>query len=275
LSLPSEPLALEADLVRLSQVVANLLNNAARYTERGGRIWLSGRRHDGAAQISVRDTGAGIPADVLPRVFDIFVRADRTLGPASEGLGIGLTLARNLVEKHGGRIEARSDGPGRGSEFVVTLPLASAATAPAATRASDPRRMAGAACRALVVDDNRDAADSLGILLELLGAEARVVYDGAAALQAARDHRPEILFVDLGMPEMDGEEVARRMRQDPAFRDTVLVAMTGWGQEDDRQRCRAAGFDYHVVKPADLDALHGVLSLLRLPDAHGARQRSS
>ncbi len=267
LSLPSEQLVLEADLVRLAQVVSNLLNNAARYTERGGRIWLSGRRHEGAAQISVRDTGAGIPAEVLPRVFEIFVRADRTGGPAPEGLGIGLTLARSLVEKHGGRIEARSEGLGRGSEFVVTLPLAPAtqSTAPEAARDSVPRRARAAACRALVVDDNRDAADSLGILLELLGAEARVVYDGAAALQAARDHRPEILFVDLGMPEMDGEEVARQMRQEPAFRDTVLVAMTGWGQEEDRRRSRVAGFDHHLVKPADLEALHGLLSSLRAP----------
>jgi PAS domain S-box-containing protein len=265
LSLAAEPLVLEADLVRLAQVVANLLNNAARYTEGGGQIWLASRRQGGEAVISVRDTGSGIPADVLPRVFDIFVQAGRPVSRAPEGLGIGLTLARNLVEKHGGRIEARSEGPGRGSEFIVTLPLAAvgAASAPETLRQGALRDARAVACRALVVDDNRDAADSLGLLLELLGAEARVAYDGVAALQAARDHRPEVLFVDLGMPEMDGEEVARRMRAEPALREAVLVAMTGWGREDDRRRAKAAGFDHHLVKPADLDVLRSLLSSLR------------
>jgi PAS domain S-box-containing protein len=264
LHLSPEPLTLEADPVRLAQVVANLLNNAARFTDRGGQIWLSGRREDGAALISIRDTGKGIPADMLPRVFDIFVQADRSDGRTPEGLGIGLTLARSLVEKHGGRIEARSDGPGRGSEFIVTLPLApSAAGAAAAPQADGRARGATIPSRVLVVDDNRDAADSLGMLLEVLGAETRVVYDGAAALRALPEHRPEILFLDLGMPEMDGEEVARRVRAAPEFRDTVLIAMTGWGQEEDRRRSESAGFDFHLVKPADIDVLHGLLSSLR------------
>jgi PAS domain S-box-containing protein len=263
LSLPPEPLILDADPVRLGQIVANLLNNAARYTERGGEIWLTGERAGGAAQIVVRDSGAGIAPEVLPRVFDAFVQADRSSGRSPEGLGIGLTIARNLAEQHGGRIEARSEGPGRGSEFVVTLPLAGAqspAPSGAAPRAGDPPP---ARHRVLVVDDNRDAADSLAMLLELMGAAAGVAYDGAAALDALRERRADVVFLDLGMPGMDGREVARRIREDPGFGDVVLVAMTGWGQDGDRRRTREAGFDHHLVKPLDVDALHRLLSVLR------------
>jgi signal transduction histidine kinase len=262
ISVPPEPLLLEADPVRLSQVIANLLNNAAKYTEEGGRICLTARREGGEAVVSVRDTGLGIPAEMLPRVFDMFAQVDRTLKRSQGGLGIGLTLARTLVEMHGGRIEARSDGPGKGSEFIVRLPLAAenSPSGEARGRAGGEQPAALSQRRVLVVDDNRDAADSLGMLLEFLGADAHVVYDGPSALQALHIYRPAVVFLDIGMPGMDGHEVARQMRQVSEFRDVMLVAMTGWGQEEDRRRSRAAGFDHHLVKPVGADALQALLA---------------
>jgi signal transduction histidine kinase len=264
ITVPPEPLILEADPVRLSQVIANLLNNAAKYTEEDGQIWLTARREGGEAAVSVRDTGLGIPADMLPRVFDMFAQVDRTLKRSQGGLGIGLTLARTLVEMHGGRVEARSEGPGKGSEFTVRLPLAAEDSI-----AEEARPRAGGAQpsplsqkRALVVDDNRDAADSLGMLLKFLGADAHVVYDGPSALQALHIYRPAVVFLDIGMPGMDGHEVARHVRQAPEFGDVLLIAMTGWGQEEDRRRSKAAGFDHHLVKPANADALQALLSSL-------------
>jgi len=254
-ALPDMPVLLRADPVRLTQVLANLLNNAAKYTDPGGHIALAARVDGGEVEIAVRDDGIGIPPDQLPRVFDMFTQAHRAHGRGQGGLGIGLAMVRNLVQLHGGVVAARSAGPGRGSEFVVRLPLAArdeadpAAGPPAAAHAP----LAGR--RILVVDDNCDAADSLVMLLEADGADARAVYDGAAALEQLARFAPHVLLLDLGMPGMDGYEVARRVRAAGGAAAPQIVALTGWGQESDRARTRAAGFDFHLTKPVDLQAL--------------------
>ncbi len=269
ITLPPTPLILDADPVRLAQVVANLLNNAAKYTDPDGQIWLNVQAANGGGElpgevvISVRDNGIGIPADMLPRVFDMFTQIDRTLGRAQGGLGIGLTLVRSLVQIHGGRVEAKSAGPGQGSEFIVRLPLAPAHRPDPA----EPHRHHGQATvlppqRLLIVDDNRDAADTLGMLLNFLGADVQVVSDGPAALETLRTYRPDAVLLDIGMPGMDGYEVARRIRQDPALAEVVLIALTGWGQEDDHNRSQEAGFDHHLVKPVDPDVLQALLASL-------------
>jgi CheY-like chemotaxis protein/anti-sigma regulatory factor (Ser/Thr protein kinase) len=251
-------MALDGDAVRLAQVFANLLNNAAKYTDPGGQIWLEARRGDREVVVSVRDTGVGIPADMLPRVFDMFTQVDRSAGRTHGGLGIGLTLVERLLAMHDGRIEARSEGPGRGSEFIVRLPLAAGPLPARDPEAEAPRVAAGR--RIMVVDDNRDAADSLGELLRTLGADVCVAHSGAEALRALTAARPAVVLLDLGMPTMDGYEVARRIRARPEGRDVVLIALTGWGQEDDRRRSREAGFDHHLIKPADLQALQTALA---------------
>jgi PAS domain S-box-containing protein len=260
-SLPPEPLRLEADPVRLAQVIANLLNNAAKYTEPGGRITLTAAREGDEAVVRVRDTGVGVAADMLPKIFDLFVQADRSLDRAQGGMGVGLTLVRRLVELHGGGVQAYSDGPGKGSEFVVRLPAAPAAPPeengrredrPAADR-RPPRR------RILVVDDNADVAESLALMLRLDGQDVRVARDGPAALEAARAEPPEVVFLDIGMPGMDGCEAARRLRQLPGVENALLVALTGWGQEEDRRRTAEAGFDHHLVKPVEPATLHTLL----------------
>jgi signal transduction histidine kinase len=266
-NIPSEPMMLEADPVRLAQAVANLLNNAAKYTEAGGQIWLTARREGDEAAVFVRDNGLGIPAEMLPRVFDMFTQVDRTLRRSQGGLGIGLALARTLVEMHGGRVEVRSDGPGRGSEFTIRLPLASRDPLPpeeATPAPREPREPASAITprRVLVVDDNHDAADSLGILLKFLGADVHIVYDGQSALEAIRSYRPAVVLLDIGMPGVDGHEVARQVRQEKTFKDVSLVALTGWGQEEDRRRSKAAGFDHHLVKPVAPDVLLALLDNL-------------
>lgn len=258
-TLPSEPLTLEGDLVRLAQVLANLLNNAAKYTDPGGQIWLTVACAGSEIQISVRDNGAGIAADMLPRVFDLFTQVDRTAGKAHGGLGIGLSLVKSLVDLHGGRVAARSAGIGQGSEFTVHLPRALGAQHSGPTPAHQRPGAATAPRRILVVDDNRDAAESLGMLLKLLGAEVQVAYDGPEALQVIGAFRPAIILLDLGMPGMDGYEVARQLRQRPEGRDATLIALTGWGQEEDRRRSKAAGFDHHLIKPADRSVLESLL----------------
>jgi PAS domain S-box-containing protein len=260
LSVPEEPVTLMADPVRLAQIVANLLNNAAKYTEDGGRIYLSAHRDGNHAVVSVRDTGIGIPVDVLPRVFDLFAQADRTYHRAQGGLGIGLTLVRNLVELHGGTVTARSEGEGRGSEFVVRLPLGvEVGRRSGATR--DGRDAVFASHRILVVDDSRDAAESLATLLESLGADVRTAADGPTALDELETYRPSVMLLDIGMPGMDGLEVARRVRERSGNRLTV-IALSGWGQDEDRRRSREAGIDYHMVKPVDLDELGRLLTAL-------------
>jgi len=264
IEMPAEPLLLEADAVRVAQVLANLLNNATKYTEEGGEIRLGARRDGDHAILSVRDSGAGIPSEMLPRVFDMFTQIDRTLGRAQGGLGIGLALVRSLVEMHGGRVEARSEGPGRGSEFIVSLPLAGAAARVAWVGKDDAERLAGAlkGRRILVVDDNRDAADSLAMLLGFLGAEARTAHDGPSALERVRMDRPSIVFLDLGMPGMDGCAVAAQIRREPQFQEVTLIALTGWGQEEDRRRSREAGFDHHITKPLGIAEVEQILSTI-------------
>jgi PAS domain S-box-containing protein len=256
-SLPPEPLLLDADAVRLAQVVSNLLNNAAKYTRSGGRIALTARREANEALISVRDNGLGIPPDMLGRVFEMFAQVDATLGRSQGGLGIGLTLSKSLVELHGGRIEAHSEGLGKGSEFTLRLPLPVAATAGVASAAQAERaaRERGPARHILVVDDNVDAARTLALLLEQMGHRVRIAADGAAALDAARAERPDAILLDLSMPGIDGIEVARRLRADPQLGDVRIIAVTGRGQDDDRRRSRQAGFDEHLVKPIAPEAL--------------------
>lgn len=263
LTIPPEPLTLEGDPVRLAQVIANLLNNAAKYTDAGGQIWLSVRRADEGVAISVRDTGVGIPLDMLPRVFRLFMQVDRHSGRAQGGLGIGLSLVKSLVEMHGGSVTAHSEGPGQGSEFTVRLPLAAAGHPADIPERKDRPLAALAARRVLVVDDNRDAAQSLGMLLKLFGADVRIALNGPDALAALATYKPTVVLLDIGMPGMDGYEVARRIRQQSDLPDVTLIALTGWGQEEDRRRSRAAGFDYHLIKPADVSALQTLLISLK------------
>ncbi|MCC2971924.1 PAS domain S-box protein [Massilia sp. IC2-476] len=261
-SLPEETLVLEADKVRLTQVFGNMLNNAAKYTDRGGHIWASAWREDDQVVVSVRDSGIGIPAAKLPHVFEMFSQAHRDSVRGQAGLGIGLTMVRSLVELHGGSVEARSEGPGKGSEFLVRLPLAPVA-APVAHDGLDEGAAPLEGRRVLVVDDNGDAAESLALLLQAAGAEVRTARDGPAGLEAVRQMTPHAVLLDLGMPGMDGFEVARRLRADPANAALVLVALTGWGQAEDRRRTQASGFDHHLTKPVDVDLLLDILGRIR------------
>jgi len=249
-SLPAEPLLLEADNVRLTQVFANLLHNAAKYTDTGGHIDLIARREGDAVVVSVRDDGVGIPAELLPRVFDLFMQAPVTLDRSQGGLGIGLTLVRLLVQLHGGEVTAASDGTGQGSCFTVRLPLARDAGVPSPSEGGTGVAPASASepLRVLLVDDNRDAADALAEMLRLLGHSVRCAYNGATALALGPDIEAELVLLDLGLPGMDGYEVARRLRQAQRQR-SYLVALTGYGAERDRRLSKEAGFDDHRVKP--------------------------
>jgi PAS domain S-box-containing protein len=249
-----------ADTTRLAQVVSNLLNNAAKYTPDGGRIELVARRDGSDVVISVTDSGIGIAADSLPLVFEMFTQVGRNRERSQGGLGIGLALVRRLVELHGGTVTAESAGVGRGSTFTVRLPLAHASAASAPAPQTHETADGAPVFRVLVVDDNVDAAESLAALLELDGHETRVAHDGDAALEQARAFRPEIVFLDIGMPGKDGYEVARELRRDPANRDTMLVALTGWGAQDDRARTKSAGFDHHLTKPAELPAVEALIA---------------
>ena len=264
--LPPEPLMLRADAVRLSQVLVNLLHNASKYTDEGGEIRLVARAEGAMARVSVRDTGIGIHGDLLPRVFDPFVQGEDSFQRGRTGLGIGLTLVRRLVELHGGSVEAGSQGPGRGAEFTVLLPLCGDGRHGAeAPRLPDPPAGAGPPLRILVVDDSRDAADSLVMMLGMMGHDLRTTYDGRQAIGLAEHFRPDLVLLDIGMPEMSGHDVARRIRKEPWGRAMVLVALTGWGQEDDRRRSREAGFDTHLVKPVDPADLVRMIGSLRGP----------
>jgi PAS domain S-box-containing protein len=259
--LPPETILLDADPTRLAQVFLNLLNNAAKYTDRGGHLALVAERQGSEVLVRVRDDGIGIPAEMLPRVFDLFAQADRALDRDETGLGIGLTLVQRLLEMHGGTVEAHSEGEGKGSEFTVRLPVAAQRVdelGAGANASADPASRAGH--RVLVVDDNRDAADSLGMLLRMMGNEVRTVYDGLEAVAAAQAFRPDVVLLDLGLPKMDGYEVARRIRDDERGKHVLIVALTGWGQEEDRRRSKGAGFDHHMTKPIDFDDLGKLLS---------------
>jgi PAS domain S-box-containing protein len=258
-----EPLWLDADPARLAQVLGNVLNNATRYTDRGGHITLNAERDGLQVRITVRDNGIGIAADELSRIFEMFVQADGSHERASGGLGIGLTLARRLVQLHGGRIDAHSDGPGRGSEFIIHLPLAEGHALPMTTT-NDPTPPAPAAAprRILVVDDNDDGAQTLATLLQVLGYDAAVAQDGREAIELAERFSPHLVLLDLGLPLMDGHAVCRHIRAQPWSQGMAIVALTGWGQEQDRQRTRSAGFDDHLVKPAELEALTALFDRL-------------
>ncbi|WP_431265331.1 hybrid sensor histidine kinase/response regulator [Roseateles chitinivorans] len=268
IELPGDPLIVDADAVRLSQVIANLLNNAAKYTDNGGRIRVAAFRQGDDALVTVEDNGTGIPRDMLTRVFDLFTQAERSYQRAQGGLGIGLTLVRSLVTLHGGSVDAASDGPGHGSVFTVRLPLAPAGAGLAMRTPAAPQSLARR--RVLVVDDNVDVADSLRLLLDMIGMDVRAVHDGLTALAAMDDFAPDIVLLDIGMPGMDGHEFARHVRARPEGQRVRLVAVSGWGQEEDYQRSREAGVDDHLVKPVDLDALERILAEAPRP-AHEPR----
>ena len=254
-SQPSEPIWLHGDPTRLEQVVVNLLNNAAKYTEEGGRISLSLREEGDEAVVRVGDTGIGITPDLLPRIFDLFTQAERSLDRAQGGLGIGLTVAHKLVELHRGRVEAYS-ALGQGSEFVVRLPQV---PRPVQLSPSATAKHAGRSLRVLVVDDNKDQADSLALLLQHSGHEVRVLYSGPGAVEASVEYCPEVVVLDIGLPAMDGYEIARRVRQQPRLKDVRLIAVSGYGQDSDRERASAAGFDVYLVKPVKGDELQEAL----------------
>jgi signal transduction histidine kinase/CheY-like chemotaxis protein len=260
--LPATPVLLDGDPVRLAQVFSNLLNNAAKYTDRGGRVRLTAERREGAVAVTVADTGIGIARETLPRLFEMFSQAAPAIDRAQGGLGIGLALVKGLVQMHGGTVEANSEGPGRGSTFVVTLPVVAAASPP--PRPAEPPRPARAGGRTIVVaDDNLDAAESLALWLEVHGQhDVRVAHDGRQALAVTVESRPDIVLLDIGMPGLNGYEVARAIREQPWGATTVLVALTGWGQEEDKRRARAAGFDRHMTKPVDPVELERVLAEL-------------
>ena len=269
LSVPQQPIWLQADAARLEQVVVNLLTNAAKYTDEGGHLWLSVEQEGDAAVLRLRDTGIGIAPELLPRIFDLFTQAERSLDRAQGGLGIGLCLVQRLVDLHGGSVAAYSV-LGQGSEFVVRLPLmlASMAPLPLPSPSIETAAPPGITRRVLVVDDNVDAAQSLAMLLQALGHDVRMAYDGPGAVEAALDFRPDMVLLDIGLPGLSGIEVARRIRQLAALKNIVLVAMTGYGQDTDRQRSLEAGFDHHLVKPADFDQVQKILA--SVPEkAHG------
>jgi signal transduction histidine kinase/DNA-binding response OmpR family regulator len=254
--LPPAKLWVMADLARLSQVLANLLNNAAKYTEEGGRVSLSARSEDGEIVVRVRDTGIGIPKEALPIVWELFTQVDRSLDRSQGGLGIGLTVVRRIVELHGGRVEALSDGPGRGSEFVVRLP--SYQTGRNELEGQDGGAMKTklkTASTVLVVDDNVDAAEMIAELLALTGHDARVAHDGPSAIALAQEIEPDVVLLDIGLPGMNGYEVAKQLRAIPSIEKALLIAVTGYGQDSDRQRTHEAGFDHHLVKPVKPDHL--------------------
>jgi PAS domain S-box-containing protein len=257
-SLPPTPIHLDADSTRLAQVFSNLLNNAAKYTEPGGRIWLTAERQGEEVVVTVKDTGMGIPPSMLPKVFDMFTQVDRTLERSQGGLGIGLTLVQRLVDLHGGTVQASSQGIGKGSEFVIRLPIVASpepSLAPSAGEAAP-----APARRFLVVDDNEDAANSLAELLRLTGNEAHVAYDGLDAVAAAAWFQPNVVLLDIGLPKLNGYEAARKMREEPWGQGMKLVALTGWGQAEDRRKSQAAGFDVHLVKPVDFATLMKLLA---------------
>ncbi len=252
------PWTIQGDFVRLNQVFANLLNNAAKYTPRGGRVAIDMRREKGMAVVTISDNGMGIAAPMLGAIFDMFVQVSDTARTAQGGLGIGLTLVKSLVDLHGGSVTASSEGLARGSSFVVQLPLVPEARAdtPPASPAAAIQRLAH---RVLIVDDNQEAADTLVQLIDCLGADACSAYDGEQALRLAVEYRPTMAFLDIGMPGMDGYELAARLRATPALSGLKMVALTGWGQSDDRQKIAEAGFDEHLVKPAHIDQIEALL----------------
>ena len=251
ITLPPEPVFLDGDPIRLAQVFSNLLNNAAKYMDRGGHIWLTGVKDGGDIVVTVRDSGIGIPPEALPTIFDMFAQVDRSLEKSQGGLGIGLTLVKRLVEMHGGSVDARSAGVGKGSEFIARLPIVMSRKSPRALQEDSVRKGTALGCRILIADDNRDAAESMSMVLRLMGNEVRTVHDGVQAIEEAAAFRPDVLLLDIGMPRMNGYDVARRVREQRWGSEMILVALTGWGQDDDKRRAIEAGFDQHFTKPVN------------------------
>jgi two-component system CheB/CheR fusion protein len=264
LSLPQENVFVEGDAIRFEQVVSNLLVNAAKYTEPGGRIAVTLECEADNALIRVVDNGVGISPELLPYIFDLFVQAERSLDRKQGGLGLGLTLVRRLVELQGGTVDAKSQGLKKGSEFIVRLPIISrtALAVPLASTVA-PKKAPCAGCRILVVDDNVDAAKTTQMLLELRGHEIQTSMDGLSAIKAAQIFKPEVILLDIGLPGMDGHEVARRLRQLPETKNVLLIALSGYGQTEDLRKSKEAGFDHHLVKPADIDQLLALMGSLR------------
>jgi signal transduction histidine kinase/ActR/RegA family two-component response regulator len=262
LDLPKQTVRLEADPVRLAQVFSNLLINAAKYTDAGGSIELRATREASAVVVAVRDNGIGISADMMPRLFTLFSQADTALGRSEGGLGVGLALVRGLVSLHAGRVEARSDGPGRGSEFIVRLPVGVAAWEVSQVELSADGPATDAGLKILVVDDSLDAADTCATVLELSGHEVQTAYSGRRALELARTFRPHALLLDIGLPDVNGYELARTIRAAPWAEGMVLIAVTGWGQDEDRRRALEAGFDHHLTKPIAAETLESLLQSL-------------
>jgi signal transduction histidine kinase/ActR/RegA family two-component response regulator len=271
LALPDEPIFVRGDATRISQVIGNVLHNAAKYTPERGEIAVNMAREGATARISIRDTGCGIPAELLSSIFEMFQQVDQTLDRAQGGLGIGLTLARRLIEMHGGSISAQSAGSGHGSEFVISLPIEQTdeiieperPSSFGAPRVQGPRR------RVLVVDDLRESAVTLAQMLRALGHDVATAHDGYAALAQVSEQKPEVVFLDIAMPGMNGYEVARRIRALEALEPPVLIALTGYGQDEDRRRAREAGFDFHLTKPASVDQLVSLVSQARSAVAAG------
>jgi CheY-like chemotaxis protein len=262
--LPVEPIYLDGDPARLTQVFGNLLNNACRYTHPGGVISIGVAREGAEAVVTITDTGVGIPHEMLDHVFEMFTQVDRSLERKQGGLGIGLSLVRQLVELHGGSVSARSDGAGEGSRFMVRLPARAALPADDSSEA-DAAEIAIGSRRILVVDDNRDAAESLALLLKMSRNDVEIAYDGLEAVEKAATYRPDLILLDIGMPEMNGYDACRAIRQQPGGGEIMIIALTGWGQEEDQRRSQDAGFDHHLVKPVD----HAVLKKLLAGAARG------
>jgi PAS domain S-box-containing protein len=260
--LPPEPIFLDADLTRLAQVFSNLLTNSAKYTERGGHIWLTAERRGREVVVTVRDNGIGIPADALPRIFDMFSQVDRSMERSSGGLGIGLALVKGLVEMHYGKVTATSEGQGKGSTFTVTLPALESHTEPLPSTSRDEGQLFGPRRRILVVDDNRDAATSMATMLRLVGNEVRTAHDGAEAVAVAEAFRPQAILMDVGMPKLNGYDATQRIREQPWGQDVIIIALTGWGQDVDRTQSRKAGCDGHLVKPVKQAELEKLLAEL-------------
>jgi len=273
--LPKQAVRLEADAVRLAQVFSNLLINAAKYTDPGGHIQLRAAREGQEIVVVVRDDGIGISADMMPRLFGMFAQAEAALGRSEGGLGIGLSLVRGLVTLHGGSVEAHSDGPGCGSEFIVRLPAGTPVEEPADIEVEADAPAAGAGMKILVVDDNRDAADACAMLLELSGHHVQTAYTGRRALELAESFRPHALLLDIGLPDLDGYQLAAKVRATPWGRGIALIAATGWGQEEDRRRAFDAGFDHHLTKPIAAETVESLLQSLRPLEPSSVRCKRS
>jgi CheY-like chemotaxis protein len=265
--LPPSEIMLDVDYARVVQIFANILSNAVKFTPQGGHVVVRAAADDGALRVSIRDDGIGLDAETIPRIFRMFEQSNTVTGQFSSGLGIGLSLSREFAEMHGGSVDAYSAGFGQGSEFVIRLPVLDSSDARQAVPLVQEAGHDGRRTQVLVVDDNQDAADSLAALLEIEGFDVRTVYDGAAALAAAGQRQPDMIIMDLGMPGMDGYETARAIRQQPGAERILLLALTGWGQNDARRRTTEAGFDHHLVKPVELE------QIIRLAGARHNREQ--